>query len=167
MICRSPGINQVVNAGSVHEWRGGLRSRRSGDGVTAQLRLRIAGGPDAASAARRALDSLQRHLHTQLLDDIRLLVSELVTNSIRHAGVGPGETVELDVSVATDRVSVAVSDLGPGFEPSPEPADPGSGGGWGLYMVESVADRWGVERDRDCRVWFEIDRRGSRFARTG
>jgi anti-sigma regulatory factor (Ser/Thr protein kinase) len=156
----------LVNAGSVHEWGIGLANRRPGDGVTAELKLRIAGGPGAASAARRALDSLQRHLHTRLLDDIRLLVSELVTNSIRHAGVGPSESVELDVAVATDKVRVAVSDLGPGFEPD-RAAEPGSGGGWGLFMVETVSDRWGVDGGSDCRVWFEIDRRGTRFARTG
>ena len=155
-----------MNTGSVYERGSGLSGRRRGDGVTAELRLRIAGGPNAASAARRALGSLERHLHTRLLDDIRLLVSELVTNSIRHAGVGPGESVELEVAVATDKVIATVSDLGPGFQ-TENAAPPDEGGGWGLYMVETVSDRWGVDCDSDCRVWFEIDRRGSRFARAG
>jgi anti-sigma regulatory factor (Ser/Thr protein kinase) len=135
--------------------------------MTAELKLRIAGGPGAASAARRVLSALERHLQTRLLEDVRLLVSELVTNSIRHGGVGPGESVALEVGVGTDKVSVAVTDLGPGFIGRSHSHDGDQPGGWGLYMVETVADRWGVETGDETRVWFEIDRRRPRFAPTG
>lgn len=153
-----------MSAGSVYERHTTTVLAPQGPGVTAELKLRIAGGPDAASAARRALGSLERHLHTRLLDDLRLLVSELVTNSIRHAGVGPGESVQLEVSVATDKVMVVVSDLGPGFEASAEGGQGDWQGGWGLYLVETVADRWGVDNGQATSVWFEIDRGRRRFA---
>jgi anti-sigma regulatory factor (Ser/Thr protein kinase) len=50
-----------------------------------ELSLRLERGPMAAAAARSALTTLDQRLDGGLLDDIRLLVSELVTNAIRHA----------------------------------------------------------------------------------
>jgi anti-sigma regulatory factor (Ser/Thr protein kinase) len=123
--------------------------------------MRIAGGPGASSSARRALSGLERHLRDSLLDDVRLLTSELVTNSVRHGDVGPARDVELCATVSTGMVRVEVSDLGGGFEPSRAPTEPedGGAGGWGLYLVDMVADRWGVDRQEGVtRVWFEIDR---------
>ena len=53
---------------------------------------------------------------------------------------------------------VEVCDQGPGFElsePAPDPARPS---GWGLYLVRELSDRWGIDRDGQTRVWFELDR---------
>jgi signal transduction histidine kinase len=125
--------------------------------VASDLKLRIAGGRDAASTARHALDELEPRLQSRVLEDMRLLVSELVTNSIRHASVGSDDSLELAVAVARDQVRVEVTDLGPGFDP--EPATPSrDGGGFGLLMVDEVADRWGVDNDGETCVWFEIER---------
>jgi anti-sigma regulatory factor (Ser/Thr protein kinase) len=159
----------VSSTGSLYEHQAHVTPQRMAEGVTAELSLRITGGPDAASAARRALSGLERHLQSRLLDDIRLLVSELVTNSIRHAGVGPRESVKLEIRVATDKVHAAVCDFGDGFRAGVRRAGPGrgDGGGWGLFMVDAVADRWGIDEDDGTRVWFEIDRRRPRFAQTG
>ena len=68
-------------------------------------------------------------------------------------------TVELSVGI--DLVRACVTDPGPGFEATPrEPGDdPGSG--WGLFLVEQLSDRWGVELAGGTSVWFEIDRRAN------
>jgi len=51
-----------------------------------------------------------------------------------------------------------VSDRGTGFQRRVRVPERGSGSGWGLYLVDQLADRWGVSREEATRVWFEIDR---------
>jgi anti-sigma regulatory factor (Ser/Thr protein kinase) len=53
---------------------------------------------------------------------------------------------------------VEVADDGPGFEPRPQTPDQDSRSGWGLYLVDQLADRWGVTRSEAGGAWFEIDR---------
>lgn len=85
-------------------------------------------------------------------------MSELVTNSIRHAGVDEREPVVLRAWLSDDRVGIEVADGGPGFEPPVTPGNEDGVGGWGLYIVQSLADRWGTSyRNAMSRVWFEID----------
>jgi len=127
-----------------------------GDHTGTELSVRFERGPSAASAARNALLALERKLDSRVLDDIRLLVSELVTNAVRHAeGCGDGQ-VGLDVTIESSRVRVEVADTGEGFEPQPRDDEMSRPGGWGLYLVDRIADRWGVVRNRMNRVWFEI-----------
>jgi anti-sigma regulatory factor (Ser/Thr protein kinase) len=121
-------------------------------------------GPEAACWARNALYSVEKGVDEDLMADVRLLVSELVTNSVRHSGSGPPESVGLDVAVDSDTIRVEVRDPGSGFEPRPRTADRNRPGGWGLYLVDRLADRWGVVRNHFTRVWFEIDRDGVRAA---
>lgn len=126
--------------------------------LMATLSLWFAAAANAAGAARRALDALAEHLEQRQLHEVSLLVTELVTNSVRHAGIGPTSSVGLDVSLSPTRLRVEVSDPGPGFEP---PAAPGPHperiGGWGLQLVDRLSDRWGVLRGAETRVWFEMD----------
>ena len=114
-------------------------------------------GPGAASEARAALAVLEGRIGADVLDDIRLLVSELVSNSVRHSGA-PGARVVLDVTGEGGRVRVEVTDGGRGFEPRPRARAPDEVGGWGLHLVDRIATRWGVQTGRRTRVWFEIDR---------
>ncbi|MDP9341919.1 MAG: ATP-binding protein [Actinomycetota bacterium] len=113
---------------------------------------------DSPAEARDALRGLSRELPQPLVEDIRLLVSELVTNSVRHAGLGPEATIRLRADILPDRVRVEVTDPGPGFEPGQESPNIYQDSGWGLYLVGQVATRWGVELDEATKVWFEIDR---------
>jgi anti-sigma regulatory factor (Ser/Thr protein kinase) len=122
------------------------------------VRLRLPGGPDAVSAARRGLDPLEPQVGTGLLQDLRLLVSELVTNSVRHSAEGGPDAVELEVRVTQHRVHVCVTDSGPGFEASPRGHEDDPGSGWGLFLVEQISDRWGVEVNGSTQVWFELER---------
>jgi serine/threonine-protein kinase RsbW len=114
-------------------------------------------GPTAAAGARNALMALDDRVAPALLDDMRLLVSELVTNSIRHAEGDTTGTVGLHVHVDGQKLRVEVTDAGDGFEPAPRTADQSKASGWGLYLVDRLADRWGVMRNNLTHVWFEID----------
>lgn len=129
-----------------------------------KLTLRLSGDLSAPARARTALRSLERTLG-EVRSDAELLVSELVTNSVVHA---QADRVEVCATADADYVRIEVSDPGPGFdregarrEPSPR-----GEGGYGLNIVEILADRWGVMRDGHARVWLEIDRargQGGRF----
>jgi anti-sigma regulatory factor (Ser/Thr protein kinase) len=114
-------------------------------------------GPTAAAWARNALLPLDERLEPLVMEDVRLLVSELVTNSVRHAGTPASDHVQLEVSFDDETLHVQVADSGAGFEPRPRQAAPTKPGGWGLFLVEKLADRWGVARNNLTRVWFEID----------
>jgi anti-sigma regulatory factor (Ser/Thr protein kinase) len=120
--------------------------------------LQLRPEPESPAMARQALRRLARQVPEPVLEDVRLLVSELVTNSVRHAGLGPEATIGLRVDVLPDRVRVEVSDPGPGFERDLEGPSIYQDSGWGLYLVEQVATRWGVDLDDTTLVWFEIDR---------
>jgi anti-sigma regulatory factor (Ser/Thr protein kinase) len=121
--------------------------------------LELPRGLGSAAVARRALDALDAKLPDDLLGDVRLMVSELVTNSLRHAELGDADAIRLAVGVSDATVRVEVSDPGKGFDPVEDvPTDPGRRTGWGLFLVETLADRWGVDRSRGTCVWFELDR---------
>jgi serine/threonine-protein kinase RsbW len=117
--------------------------------------------PDSAAEARRALGEVSDHLTPRRLEDAQLLVSELVTNAIRHAGLDDDDVIRLIVVTGERALRIEVCDPGQGFEvtePAPDPTRPS---GWGLYLVRELSDRWGVERDSETRVWFELDRRAA------
>ena len=117
----------------------------------------LARDPDSAAEARRALGEVSDHLSPRRLEDARLLVSELVTNAIRHAGLADDDMIRLVVVTGDRALRIEVCDPGRGFEFEPQP-DPARPSGWGLYLVRELSDRWGVERNKETRVWFELDR---------
>ncbi len=121
------------------------------------IELAIPTGPEAAGSARAALEPLGEHLEAQVLDDLRLMVSELVTNSVRHAGLGPGARILVRVEFTPSCIRVEVIDPGPGFEHRPVRPTPVQPSGWGLFLVGHIAARWGIEREDTTRVWFELD----------
>ncbi len=127
-------------------------------GMEAEVSAEVVPGPGAAAEARRALEGLGDLLPTGKFEDVRLLVSELVTNSVVHAGLSPDETITVTMTVQGGLARGEVRDRGPGFEPPQEPTPkPDLTGRWGLYIVEKVADRWGVAHTGSKSVWFEID----------
>jgi anti-sigma regulatory factor (Ser/Thr protein kinase) len=125
-----------------------------------ELNARLPSTLRAPFQARRLLDRLEPELRPPLLDDVRLLVNELVTNSVRHAGLGVHDYVRVAVRTAPGIVRAEVGDEGMGFEPAARGARrPHQWSGWGLLLVERLSDRWGVKREEGLReVWFEIDR---------
>jgi anti-sigma regulatory factor (Ser/Thr protein kinase) len=113
---------------------------------------------EAAAVARHALGNLADVLPGGRARDVRLLVSELVTNAVRHANLDDHEVIRLVVDLADSVLRVEVHDPGGGFVPTAPAPDPARPSGWGLYLVAELADRWGVDSDDSTLVWFELDR---------
>lgn len=110
--------------------------------------------PRAPSDARRAVDQLAAEVDAALLRDVQLLVSELVTNSVRHSG--SGAAIRLRVWARPSGLEVEVADGGPGFAAAPARARDEAEGGRGLVIVDALAERWGVRSGPRTRVWFEV-----------
>jgi anti-sigma regulatory factor (Ser/Thr protein kinase) len=90
------------------------------------------------------------------METLRLLVTELVTNSVKHTGA---RTVELTVLVGNSSVLTEVTDAGPGFNPAKTGSPSDGHTGWGLFLVERLAERWGVDKAGGAtKVWFELRR---------
>jgi anti-sigma regulatory factor (Ser/Thr protein kinase) len=130
--------------------------------IAMHVQLSLTADATAPSAARRAVDDLEPDLGDRLAEDIRLLASELVTNSIRHSGAPPERPIEFALRTSPEVVRIEVLDRGNWRPPSP---DPDGTSGWGLYLVDRLADRWGVEHNDGTRAWFEIDRYPSYLSR--
>jgi len=125
--------------------------------TTTTQQWRFPADESAPALARVAASSIADRLPVHRLDDILLLISELVTNSVRHAGLNGSDRIELGVDVDAGTVRVEVRDPGPGFEPRPRSPRPDRGSGWGLHLVQLLADRWGVEAEDSRTVtWFEL-----------
>jgi anti-sigma regulatory factor (Ser/Thr protein kinase) len=125
--------------------------------VDEMLELTLGGGRGAPSLARTALRSLNGSL-AGLSHSVRLLITELVTNAVKHAGTGPDRTVRVKLECTAGHVRGEVIDDGPGFEPRVGHRIDPVEDGFGLTLVDQLADRWGVDVDEGARVWFEIDR---------
>lgn len=124
--------------------------------MLAQFSLRLPGGHIAPAEARRYLRRFHDDLDPELAQIVSLLVSELVSNAVTHGGDG---LVYVDADVTPSSVRVEVEDGGSGFTPPAGGPVPSRGSGYGLYLLDEMADRWGVEpTGRGSRVWFELDR---------
>ncbi|WP_205698759.1 ATP-binding protein [Conexibacter sp. SYSU D00693] len=113
----------------------------------------------APAMARRAVERLGAQLEPEVVPDVKLLVSEIVTNSVKYGGVG-----DVRLVMASDHprhVRVEVVDQGVGFTPVARDRPKTDVGGWGLHLVEALSQRWGVH-EGSTHVWFEIDRRAAR-----
>ena len=114
---------------------------------------------EAPATARRGVSALGRYADDPLMGDVLLLVSELVTNCVRHARLRAEDWIRVRVALKPAAVRLEVCDAGIGFTPArPRPRGPDEIGGRGLLLVDMIANRWGVESDGCTRVWAEIDR---------
>ncbi|HVL64734.1 MAG TPA: ATP-binding protein [Actinomycetota bacterium] len=126
--------------------------------VALDIRFDVVARPTAPAEARRRL---AREVGSVVPDDhleiLKLLVTELVTNALRHSPAGGRDwRIAVDVECSRSRVRVAVRDPGRGFErraPAPGPYDVS---GRGLFLVDRLADRWGVDNAGGTCVWFEL-----------
>jgi PAS domain S-box-containing protein len=118
----------------------------------------IGGGPEAIGRARAAVAAfLQDSVGAARLYELQLLVSEVVTNAVRHGGARQGEHVDLRIGVLADQVRLEVRDPGPGFHDiSPALPEADQGGGYGLYLVDLYSSEWGVNGTEGTCVWFEL-----------
>jgi anti-sigma regulatory factor (Ser/Thr protein kinase) len=135
---------------AAHRARNGTRPRK---GIVFEVR----GGPDAGLAARQALIASNGALPESIRTDVLLLVTELVNNAVRHAGVGPDQPVRVWLRRLPRRVRVEVTDPGSGFAGVHPRSKGDESGGWGLLLVDRIADRWGAEpTPAGTCVWFEV-----------
>ncbi len=122
-----------------------------------RLRIEIERDNQAPGIARSAAEGLCEELTASQCGTLLLLVSELVTNAVLHSDAPAGLPVVLEIELDRAQVRVDVIDGGSGFEPVPR--DPGQpGGGYGLYLVDHAATRWGSDLAAGTRVWFELAR---------
>jgi anti-sigma regulatory factor (Ser/Thr protein kinase) len=128
-----------------------------GAGYGPRIEVQLDVGLTAASEARAAVSALGQSADPEALDDVRLLLSEIVTNAVRHSGAPAGARIGVTVAVCHGCVRAEVTDSGSGFQPAPRDLPRLEAGGWGLHFVDRLADRWGVDRGPSVRVWFEID----------
>lgn len=122
----------------------------------ASAELRLPPDVSAPALARRTINDLLASLPGPLRAQLSLVASELVTNVLRHCSASdPAATLTL--ALAPDRVTLVVTDAGTGFDPVERPSGHPSGG-WGLQVLDAIADRWWVERNGSTRVICQIDR---------
>jgi anti-sigma regulatory factor (Ser/Thr protein kinase) len=120
------------------------------------MEVEAAAGQHAPAVARAAVERwLSGRVSEGLYDDVRLLVSELVTNSVRHAHLTPDATIRVGVAIVDGMVRIEVEDPGDGAIAA-VPPDREHGGGFGLYLVEMLAKRWGSTNDGKTCVWAEL-----------
>lgn len=121
------------------------------------------GGADAPARARR---SMLAHLPADEIgissDDISLIISELVTNSVTHARVDASRQLTLSAQPTPGGWRIAVSDPGSNSEPHIGSPDAWGAGGMGLRLVERLCTRWGTFRDsrQATHVWCDLPRPG-------
>jgi anti-sigma regulatory factor (Ser/Thr protein kinase) len=126
-----------------------------GERVEARLALDV----QAPGAARVVVaDCLGDRVAASVFRDAQLLVSELVTNSVRHSGVPAGSEVIVSVDLTPGMVRLDVEDPGHAGTVALRAPEAGSGGGYGLNLVQTLSERWGMERvaEGGTRVWAQL-----------
>lgn len=114
------------------------------------LSRNLARSSDSVSTARQLVSDHTTTLGFQRREDAALMVSELVTNAVLH-GTG---AITLRIDLEADAVRVEVADDGNvTVEPTPAPV---VHGGWGLRIVDQLADDWGII-DGSTKVWFRLN----------
>jgi anti-sigma regulatory factor (Ser/Thr protein kinase) len=130
---------------------------QQGTNGAAELRLELDRNHEAPLMARAAVREFceQQEIESDIRANILLLVSEVVTNAVLHS---PGEmtsTIQLSAQVDGEMIRVDVTDQGNGF--TPKVRDPAQvGRGYGLFLVDQIAGRWGIADSRGTTVWFEL-----------
>jgi anti-sigma regulatory factor (Ser/Thr protein kinase) len=117
----------------------------------------LSAAPPAVAEARRWVASVaEAYLQGDQAEKLRLVISELVTNALRHGS--ESERIDLAVTPKPEFLCVQVTDDGPGLVPRPRALETEAEGGFGLFFVEQLTRRWGVTREnKRTRVWFELD----------
>ena len=158
--CRGARLTMRLRLEAMTTDHGGFRGYyvRPGGPEGTERVLRLALPPDvpAVRLARRATrDALAAWQLGRLEDDAVLLVSELVTNAVRHAVDTGG--IGLELTSARTWLRVEVQDGDPSWREM-DSLDDCDESGFGFVLVDSLADRWGVRRICAGKaVWAELD----------
>ncbi|WP_329424372.1 ATP-binding protein [Streptosporangium sp. NBC_01495] len=128
-------------------------------------RVDLPGVAESVSSARRYVRSVLENSGQKDTYDAELLVSELVSNAVRHSESGRvGGQVTVAVANHGDAIRIAVIDEGSATCAPRVPAEPDEDaeGGRGLWLVREVALSWGWHECASGRrrvVWFQLARR--------
>jgi anti-sigma regulatory factor (Ser/Thr protein kinase) len=150
--------SSVAAAASLRErLRERRREHEPAEAPSERLHLVLPRSATAPGAARRAVrvwcSTLK--LDAKRIETVALLVSELVSNAVRHSPAAWDTPIGFAASLVDGTVLVAVTDAGAGF--TPRPRDPKRlFSGYGLQIVASEARSWGVDTVGGTRVWFEL-----------
>lgn len=118
----------------------------------------VPGGPHAASRARRLVrQELSGRVPEAVVPDVELLVTELVSNGVRHGGADADAELHVLLESRPPALHVEVVNPGDGGVVGQRTPDLTGGGGLGLHIVERLSSRWGVRYDPRTAVWFELD----------
>jgi anti-sigma regulatory factor (Ser/Thr protein kinase) len=110
----------------------------------------------APTHARRALDHLEPTLGDEALDQLQLLVTELISNSVRHGELTDDSEIAVDVFLFDSTIYAEVRDDGVGFTPHTPDPNPLRSSGWGLWLLDTLAHRWGIDGAAGTTAWFEM-----------
>jgi anti-sigma regulatory factor (Ser/Thr protein kinase) len=135
------------------------QTRTGNNGGSLRVELELERNVHAPALARAEIAARCRELELggSLCQSLILLVSEVVSNAVRHSAGDAKTPVKLVATFGEQTIRVMVTDAGVGF--TPRPRDPArTHDGYGLYLLEKVATRWGVESRDDTKVWFELPR---------
>lgn len=129
---------------------------RLGEGVPGRgrritARFELPAHRDAVTVARHVVRAMAPVLDRETLGRGELVVSELVTNAVRHGSSRPGSVVELTLLLADGQLSGQVCSAGPPFVLPSAPPPTGRAGGYGLHIVQQVA-KVDVDRRGDGNV---------------
>ncbi len=109
-----------------------------------------------ADARERVVSIAEPFVDEERIASLRLVMSEVLTNAVRHGA--PGADMVVAVTPKPEFLCVQVTDQGDGFAPRPRASAPDEDGGFGLFLIEQLTRRWGLTRERgNTRVWFEFD----------
>lgn len=136
------------------------RAGKAGYASIARIQRSFYLTPQSIAEARGLVNELEGHVDPRLVEDLRLVISEIVTNVYKHSGLRSKDRVEVRLEVGSrGQVCGEIEDESPGFEvPSVLTPEPDSFGGRGLYLIDNLVERWGVEtRDGLTRTWFKMD----------
>lgn len=125
--------------------------------MPAGLELSLPATETAIAQARHAVESVPAlAAHPEARFVVRLLVSEVFTNAVKYGARGATIRLLLDVDETTVRAEVG--DKGRGFlADAVSMPDQDAESGRGLAFLDALAHRWGVERNGEHCVWFELD----------
>lgn len=129
--------------------------------------LRVPWMMSSAVDVRRALvaELRARGVDAVVIDETEIVISELVTNAVRHAKPLADGTIHVSWSVRADVVEIEVTDGGGPTTPHPAPRSVWSAGGRGLRIVGSLAYEWGVrENGTGSSVWASMGGPSSRHS---
>ncbi len=111
----------------------------------------------APGEARSVVSELAPSMSEETFETLRLVVTELVTNAVRHASMGAEASIDMTIQLSPKAIRVEVTDSGPGFDPVLPEWDVLAEGQRGLLLVSELSQRWGVTQRGDRNVvWCEL-----------